>query len=330
VDIKRTFRRLRVNKMKVCIISEKEHLHAVADRMVFEGDEVSLFPRPPKDDSYDLVLTDTHLPTKGSFTCLIVGGDEILPSQVTNALFENTCPNPKPFYYLSRWFDSYNGFSPQTLVCFPVYGMMNGDLGRNVCTGIGLRYVDENSSEEELFERLKDILGKMHHNGFVSLAFSKTGSLAGVYTYMPFNGLQTALEGVKGRLSEYFAEPYLLQQSWAVGLLLTVYPYPFEEHTKERVFFEVNENVRKHLWLPFTKHSGKSSYTDRSVIGLSTAWHPSLSEANRRATRTCKRLTLEEKQYRTDLASACQLKWISFQEKKEKDHLCVQDENESE
>lgn len=297
--------------MKITVISEKGHLHAIADRMLYEGDEVELCTHPPnKYNSPDLILTDTRL--KGSFTCPVVGGDELLPSQVTKAMFENTCPNPSPFYYFSKWFDSYNGFSPQTLVCFPVYGMMNHDLGHPVPTGIGLRYIENPPSEFSNVQLLK-VLKAMKHNGFVSLSFNKTGSIAGVYTYMPLNGLLAALEGAPSRISEFFAEPCLLRQSWVIGILLTVYPYPFQSRLPERMFVDIHDDIRKHLWLSNMKHTSSGSYTDSSVVGFSTAWHPHLSNANRRAVRTCNALQdVKEKQYRTDLSTICQAKWVVY------------------
>ena len=292
--------------MNICVVSTKGSLDGTADRMAFEGDHVTILRRVTgKEDfsMYDLILTDKRIPRT---SCPVVGGDEIVPSQITRTIFPELPYGPQeeePFFFLCKWFDSYAGFSPQTVILLPVYGTMNSDLGKNACTGIGLRYIEPSPREFEN-PMLRSVLSAMGHNGFVSIGFNANGTLTKLLTFLPHKANEAVLEGVDGKISGFYAQPYALHQSWVVGVLVTVYPFPFSSKATNRVFFSTGDPQRKHFFFHEVVHTGKSSYTDSSIIGLSTAYGLQLNSANRRALNTCYALEIPEIQFRTDISTS--------------------------
>lgn len=279
--------------------------------LVKEGNEVV-------EESPEMIITDTLLePIKG---VAIVGGDYTFPLVVAESLGIPMAQSLPVDFVVSRYYD--HGWRDQTLVGVPLLTTMNCGLGSEAPNGVGFaaRYIHDGPLLE-LFDnsKLDAVLSKMPYSGFVSFCgslslgnglFSVTKLSCGI----PFYGLYSALEGASTRISDFFSgESPRLLESWTVGLIVTRSPWPFAE-VSHRVFIDnLNESVRKHLWLPYITTYKKSAYTDYTFLGVSTSWAKSLGEAGRRVLRTLKNLSVDSKQHRTDLVSVVSQKWHLLQ-----------------
>ncbi len=211
-----------------------------------------------------------------------------------------------PDFYAFRWSDS-GEWRDQVLVGFPLRTLMDGDLGPPVEAGMACRFVPRESPAGEAFERreLADALQYLDYRGFVTIGLSIEDlelRLKEVRIgWVPYWGFLNALEGVPGRILEWVANPDVrLMESWTVSLLLSRWPYPAKQKS-ERAFIGIpGREAEKHLWLWNVEGHRKSLYTDGTLVGVATAWSPTLSEACRRAIRTLSNVELEGKQFRLD------------------------------
>ncbi len=299
--------------MKILVINTRGLIKAIGDQMSLEGDEVTISPMVPDQvTGFDLILTDKRIPSQD---VPVIGGDEDLPFAVIKALGYFPVQGPTDFI-LTRWFDHANGWNDQVLVGFPLMGLMNEDLGPRVPTGIALRY--SNSSQIRIpfdVPNLKNALEKMLHVGFVTIKYTLTPdsyNITGISTYAPYYSLFAILEGCPDKLSDFFINPTSLKESWIVSLLLTRTPFPYHLEPK-RVFIKgLTSKVQKHFWTPYLSSHRNSNYLDNPLVGISSAWSMELTEANRRALRTCRAIQVEGKQFRTDLAANAQRKWAKL------------------
>ena len=288
--------------MKISVRCEDPFNVVLCQQMYQEGDLIV-------DEGAELVVTDREPPLDG-VPFVRIGGR--MPRAVLETLDYD--PDVKPICYLSKWFDRFNLWSDQLIVSVPLMGLMDEGKGAVVCTGTALRYIDESPLKDRFDdELLTEILKQQGHTGFVSLGIDSEGAPHSVEFGIPCYGNLVVLEGCRQRLSEFFTNPSRLLESWAVGLLITRYPFPLKQ-SASRAFIEgLSRSMRKHLRTPFVTEHRHSFYTDSTIIALATTWDNRLIDANKRAVSLARTLKVEEKQYRTDLNTATQEKWALLQ-----------------
>lgn len=220
-------------------------------------------------------------------------------------------------FFISRYFNR-TEWDTQTLVGVPVCGLMNNDLGPQVVTGCGLRYLKQvNDRVLGHFDGYTLALQELGFSGFVSLLFDQLGNIISAQTSIPFYGLFGVLEGVRGKLGEWFEQPNRLYESWVVSLLVTQNPFPNTKVEPSCSKFEISKEIEKHFW------SFPRSQQSQGLLGIATAWagieddsingaSGSLERANNFALRTAGSIEVAEKQYRTDLAIRVREKWIDL------------------
>lgn len=220
-------------------------------------------------------------------------------------------------YVLTRYYNV-DHWTDQILVGIPLFGLMNNNLGPRVCVGSAFRYLKPIVESIE-FDKYTLALQELGFQGFVSLLFNDTGDFISAQTSIPFYGLFGVLEGVRGKLGEWFADPNRLYESWVVSLLLTSHPWPNTSTVvdKVKVIPNVSKEIEKHFW------SFPRSQQSQGLLGIATAWagieddsvngaSGSLERANNFALRTAGSIDVPEKQYRTDLAIRVREKWIDL------------------
>jgi len=119
---------------------------------------------------------------------------------------------------------------------------------------------------------------------------------------VPYFGIFNALEGVKGRMVEFFSGsvPVLLE-SWTTSLALSRSPFPYEMVGTKTHVGGVSPEVERHLTLlDSVRVKGSTFVTSGTLVGVSSAWAHEMSESVRRAVRTLRGVELPDKQYRTD------------------------------
>jgi hypothetical protein len=218
-------------------------------------------------------------------------------------------------FFITKWWDRQaKSWTSQVLVGLPLVGLMENGLGRQISVGCCASYLDEKSLEckavqVSLRPELVVLLQEMNHNGPVSFWFSAVdGGLASLETGIPSWGLYNLLEGVPGKLSEFFSRPneMRLRESWTSSLVLSRYPWPCKTHTEENLQFNnLNDEIEKHFWLGEHTQFKSSLYTRSTLIGVCTSWARTMLEAATRSSRTAQNLQITEAQYRRDSAQTC-------------------------
>lgn len=197
-----------------------------------------------------------------------------------------------------RWFDG-EWWSQQTLLGIPLLTMMNDNLGEVTETGLVCKFVNSDRLNA-LFANagLVSLLMKMKHRGFVTLFLGRD---LGVLKLRlgPGIGLFNVLEGFNGPILDLLLRGGPLLESWSVSIVVSRYPFPFDE-TGERLYFEAGNPAEKHLWFYGLEGFRRSFFTDRTKVCVASAWARTLGDACNRVYRTCRELNIPKKQYRTD------------------------------
>ena len=304
--------------MNVMVIDRTGTLPELASAIEKEGDSVTraqyLDPKTTK--GMQLILTDTQLRNPPLPTITF---RESLPLQALAAMGYDTGEpedDTSKLFTVTKWYNSSGEWNDQTIIGTPLLGLMNNNLSKNIVTGYAL-HLSNSSPLQDLFlnTKLREVLSTWHHTGFVTFILALLDTkyiILELVTGLPFHGILPLLEGRKEKISSFFLDEQSLMESWCVGIKLTRFPWPHRD-AGERVFFRpLSDEAQDHFWSSTITTTGKVCYVDSTTIGYSTGWSPSLSEANRRARRTCKQLPCKEKQYRTDLASQTALMWNSL------------------
>ena len=232
---------------------------------------------------------------------LILEDGEKIGNEVLECLFSQVSKDIE-FFRLIKWFDLLKeDFRSQTLIGLPVKGILNKNNGALEETGICCRYVQKSP---ELFENslLKGLLKEMKYSGLVSLSITKDNKIRGLNLSGGLSLLCLA-EGIKGKLSEYVSDSSVHSlESWTCSLLLSSFPYPLNSSEKNLSSIQVEKEAEKHVW----EFKNPSPNSKKAVV---SSWATSLHESSRRAIRTCERILLLEKQYRSDLGDVCSDSW---------------------
>lgn len=199
-------------------------------------------------------------------------------------------------YFFSRIFHE-GKFDDQTILSFPIKGMMNGGLGKPIVTGSASRYLPS-FIVSRLFEENAQLLAGLQGaewSGFVTLEMFE-GKVKDVWFGIPEPFLFNVIEGVKGPLLDWLRNPTRLMEYWSVALHLSRYPFPFENWARK---IKV-EGLGKHFldWEDLEVNQSTSSF-----LGWATAWSRELIGAVHLAEEVCGRIELPSgywKQYRTD------------------------------
>ena len=230
--------------------------------------------------------------------------DGELPKVVLSSLGIKTRNEPERFGVMKFF---HNGFSPQTIVTLPVWGMMPGNLGANIQTALAARFIP---STPPVFENedLSLTLAEMNYTGFVTAGFGQELCSLRLGAGMAFYNV---MEGIPGLLIDFLTGKNMLLESWTYSVLLSRFPYPAMEKA-DRVAFSVDPQARGHLWFFKVQRQKNAFFTADTRIGIATSWATTLHEAARRVLRTLEGINIPEKQYRTDLTNAC--RWYEVKE----------------
>lgn len=303
--------------MKILIVGESLELYGIKKRLELEGDEIV-----SSKNEAELIVTDDpdlHHKVKG---IPIVGGSVDLRGDSLSYLIGRV-PAEEPDFgvHIIKWNDRVQGFSPQTVVGFCHFGFMNENLGPRVGQGFSSRFKSEDEELSELFknESLVQFLSEMRYTGFVDIVLDhKTKEIHRILTRVPCFGSLALFDSVPGKLSDFLIQGSSIKthERWNVGLVLSRYPYPFQDMGERAFVRGLNEGVLKHFWPFRLKGFRKSMYIDDTLLGCSTATGTTVTEANRRALRTCRNIDLNLKQYRSDIDYFTRIYWGALRSSK--------------
>lgn len=237
---------------------------------------------------------------------LVVRDPTPFPENFVRAVFPSTCFDARPvvsYYFLKIW----NGtsFLPQTFLQIPLQGMANGGLGLEI--GVGSITVPLSSVSDEILaqfqhEPLIGSLVEISYKGFVSLGYSQDSSVPkGISLGVHSHGMYALAESFSQKISEHFVAPLELKQAWGCALLLTRYPFPFEQEASS-IGFDLPPAKERHFWLfaPFSIFKNICS-TELSKVGVITRWsNLSLQHAVSMAEGFAWNVSIPRKQFRTD------------------------------
>lgn len=259
----------------------------------YEGDSVG------ESDPIVQVLDGTTVPLPNVRT---VSSGFVFPLEIVKEMGFDLCPQgysgKKAVVF--KWWDK--GWKDKAFLGFPLEFLMNNDLGPECPSGLMTTVLNRDDIEnyffncEGLIESLNDFIG------FVSFTLSIEGGIkvVSLQTGIPYWGFFNLLESIKTRVSEFLLGNIDFYNSWTASLLISRFPFPFNE-TEDPVFIEgLSQSVEKHFWTGVSNHR-KSYSTKSTIIGVATAWSSNLNEACRRCLRTADNIHVKNKQYRTDM-----------------------------
>ncbi len=286
--------------MKVMLSNEFLYADSIERRMSEEGDTIfrynPLTASVNDEKDFDLVLDFARLQIPV----------ETKPAEMVS------------FYYI-RYFSREGVYSCQDILAFPLRYVLTDDQGPVCEAGMCARYVNPTERLTELFSDITPYLKDTGYKGFVSVGcnFNKDDVVRSwVFTGLPRIALFNIIEGIKGRLSDWFLQPSILSESWTTSLLLSKFPYPLLSTAEEKIILRgVTPGVRKHFWFCNGVSFPHQAVTSNSpAIGISAAWGSTLTESNRRALKTCLSIKFKHKQFRTDGARNTQKRWARVEE----------------
>lgn len=246
----------------------------------------------------DLTLTDnlTNKKPKGSS---VVGIGIEVPKVVLQSIGYNVVNGERKkddiVYVLSKWFD--NNFSDQTLISLPVFGRHNDNLGEDILSACGSRYmIEEHMSAMFDREELIEFLELSKHVGFVSMEFRNV-EFVGLHLGIPFLGIYNAFQGVYIDLATWLSNPQPLLESWSLSLLVST------EHSVEGTRVPTNELLERRVWWLTESHKKDFVHIRSRELAVVSGWGLSPRAAQQRVLDICRRLEIPGKLYRTDVAS---------------------------
>lgn len=260
-----------------------------------------------------LELEGDTIVKKGEDLFLDEGAEGPIPTVAANALGFTFFEGEEAFTITKRYSSTW---LHQIYISFPLPTLMNDDLGRKIEAGRVGRYI-HNTQYEPLFSMLSPLLTEMNYNGFISMRFNKENNLIEILFGAGLS-LYAILEGVRGKISDFFSVSEAVLESWSVSLVLSRYPYPFKDES-DRLFLKISSDAKKHLWFFGLNSYRKSFYTDLTKICIVSSWATSANESARRVYRTCQDLVIPQKQYRTDVANVASTKWVEYISSNSKD-----------
>lgn len=255
----------------------------------------------------------------------IVLKNEVLPLSVLEALnFETMSPlDPTEGFILFRYWNG-KRWHRQTLIGFPVVGMMNENLGTLLPTGMVTNYLNLRDFPKfwERFENnaFIDVLKGMSYKGFVTLVHELTpDGLDGVTSCIlgiPRMALFSMLEGCPFRISEFLINPIdtMLLESWSAVVKVTRSPWPYAEPNDTVTVKGLGKRIRKHFWLSFLDSQKREYLSKKGLLGFASGWSQELQDAVRRALKSCRTLSCKNIQYRTDLTPRIMSRWTKVRQ----------------
>lgn len=227
--------------------------------------------------------------------------------QIAQLGFElQSAASPKHEYQATKYFKG--RFHDQTLVGFPLWGLIDQNKGAPVEAGLVTRsmYISE---LEDLFlnHSLASTLKENSFHGFVTFSFWLEGDrfhLSRLELSIPYLGMFNFFECVRGPIGEFLCSdsPDHVHETWVCNLHLSRHPWP-ELHQSSRLeILNLGSNIEKHFWhfdleqVPGTQ----DFFTNSTLVGCATSYNQDLSKACSLAETTCKVLHLPHAQFRTD------------------------------
>lgn len=283
--------------MRVAFVGESLSNTLLRHRVVYQGETVTDV------SNAEIVIAGADKEIEGVGAVPIVLRPITIPSPLLEIMGYTVGQDEECF--LVRWFDAEEGWADQVIVGFKAKGLMNEDLGARYASACGLRFTDDRSHAERFEHPLvEESLRNSHVKGFVRMGLDAFGSVTSLGTKIKPLLLATILEKVPNGVADHLANGRVskLHESWAVGLVVSRFPFPFKEQLTLGEIDGITFSAEKHLWLNRHFSDGDKIRIKEGFVGVSTAWGNSLFEANRRALGTCRNLTGVGLQYRTDLA----------------------------
>ena len=183
--------------------------------------------------------------------------------------------------------------------------LMTGSLGLNV-DSVGNVMIEHSPKKyDELSERVEKLLKKVKFRGILSIGKKFDVSVR----YLPL-----ILETYKGSIADFLfsiasCKNYEgeVTSDYAVSILLSIPPYPYQPPSKSVSIEGVNECNLKHLHLiDVAKPSADGEYETAEAsgrVGWVTARGRSVKEAKKRAYITISNLRIQDVQYRLDVGN---------------------------
>lgn len=202
-------------------------------------------------------------------------------------------------YHLIHRFDGEH-LQEQVVLSLLLNGSSGEGLGADVVTGSVMKFLRKLSWYNE--EKLVTLLQEMGFKGFVTL------ECEGLRVRRIFLGIPNlAAFGLVEKLIEPFhtfddfEKVPSFNESWTAALLITAFPFPYNDRKTEFEVKGIHRGVLRHFW-PFEKKvSGESYISSDNAVGVVTAFEWDLSALERRLMTTCENITFPQKQYRMDV-----------------------------
>lgn len=288
--------------MRIHLLGESRDFSLLEGKIEREGDEVV---EGEDVGESGLVVSSNLGQGRGVFY-----HDIELPQQITEVLGLKVRPS-NPDYFLSRWWDG--EFSDQTLLSFPSFGLMNYDLGPQICTGCCSRFVDSLAFDHLFTASMGGYLKEIGLSGFVSIGMTLGGEVTGVWLGLPFFSLFNLLECSRQTISETLSSPNRFLESWTASVLISRSPFPYSETSDPTTVEGIPASALRHLWLYPHTIVRKSPTTSLTRIAVSSSWHQYSDGAEHFAYLAAWGIEVEGKQFRTDVVSRAIPVWKELQ-----------------
>jgi len=288
-------------KMKINVQYCAEYA-GVYEQVLYEGDEVVIAM-----DEKENHLIDLQAPRE-------------LPINVFAGATGLKVSDKRAEFYLSRY---YNGekFHPHLFVGLYIYGLINDDLGKDICIGSAGRFQSPKINEE-LFGIFDTILLDTGYRGWVSVSFDLDKNITSAKLGIPSYGLYALLECRHGTVADFIKNPGEIPHRWCVATLLTRWPWPamfltnHEHKLKPITVLGYTSHFKRHLCLfdddiKFGVNQFTIDQPDNNIIGVVSAWSSwSMSEAVKFLHQIYGSLEFPDMQPRFGLRNYIENKWI--------------------
>jgi hypothetical protein len=250
--------------------------------------------------------------------------DTPVPDSFVSLFYKDVFRADVPSHYFVRYWAG--DWHPQTAVLIPIYGLMNENLGHEVITGCGIRFIP--NPPEWMFENTGltgMVQGMKNWQGFLSIGTKDSRSVCSLKRGVPGYGLFALMEGLKCRLGSFVADPLkhlFTEWWWYGGQIVTRFPYPYASSGDKVLVEGLGGAVERHFWsFAPTGVLKESFYTTYTAIGVATAFARKVglgdedvvtsdpSTVQNFLNQTCRSIHVPRKQHRTDFARVIGPAW---------------------
>jgi hypothetical protein len=217
--------------------------------------------------------------------------------------------------YITTWFNGAHFISTYASLVYRRF--MSGGRGPDVnFTGVvGNFYQPCERIEREILQPLSRVLKRVNHKGCFHTHAIITGdkfsvkevsaSFTSPLSLILYENTKTSKSDILLKLFDETSKPIVSLDQWAVGLLVSVPPYPYMENPQSVIIKGLQEPALKHLWFVDAMKEGNEWKTaaTNGKLGYVTSRGASVHEAVKRVYRTVGNFQIRDIQYRDDVGT---------------------------